>query len=619
MKKSYLFLFALLFASALPSFAQHNRRTMSLRQGDGLRVTLNYVGTPLYGCNSTTDGLAVVRGADGFYYYAAQTAEGLVATDVQAHNPAERGTDEQEFVAVSAVKTSAAIKLLSSLNPQPAVSRLRAASTTDGLTAYGQSAGGAIPSVGERRIPVIMAEFSDIKFQDTITVDKMSHMLNDDNFVVVSSGKGSAAQYFRDMSGGLFNPKFDVVAKVAVSGDHVYYGADSGSSNHVRITQFIPEAIDSAQAKGVDFTPYVDASLGGVPCVVVIFAGQGQHTSYDAGWEDYIWPHFWRRAYTCGGIKFNSYYVGAEIANDYFDENGKFVTDSDGNGIAQSTNMEGIGVFIHEMGHALGLSDLYYTGSNKDLSNSIATPGWWSVMDYGQYWAGGYQPMGYSAYERARLGWQQVEELTEAKAVTMYNHILTDKEHPSVAYILRSSANPSEYFLLENRQPSHWYPHALGRGMLITHIYYNSSVWNQNTVNNNPDLQRVAIVAADGTFPPTSQISGAAELRGDLFAGTSGNTEFTDESTVRATTYTGTGLLGKPIYDIAAKDDGTVEFSFLQRNLTGIGAISSADETEAAAIYRLDGTRVNQSQPSELGRGIYIIRSAKGTRKLIVD
>ena len=618
MKKSLSLLFLLLLASTLPAAAQLNRRSMSLRQADGLRVSLNYVGTPLYGCHTTTDGLAVVRGADGFYYYAAQTSEGLTATNVQAHNPAERGIAEQQFVTSSAVKTSAALQLLSSLNPQPPVRSSRAASTTDGLTPYGQSAGGAIPSVGERRIPVIMAEFSDITFQDTITVDKMTHMLNDDDFVAVSKGKGSAAQYFRDMSGGLFSPTFDVVAKVAVSKDHVYYGADSGSSHHVNITQFIPEAIDSAQAKGVDFSPYVDATLGGVPCVVVIFAGQGQHTSYDADWEDYIWAHFWRRAYTCGGIKFNSYYVGAEIANNYYDANGHFVTDANGYGIAQSTHMEGIGVFIHEMSHALGLADLYYTGIDQAISDTLATPGWWSIMDYGQYWADGYQPMGYSAYERARLGWQQVEELAEAKAVKMYNHISADKEHPSVAYILRSDANPSEYFLLENRQPSHWYPQVMGKGMLITHVYYSSSVWSQNIVNNNPDLQRVSIVPADGSFPFISHTT-APELKGDLFPGPSGNTAFTDESTVRATTYTGTGLLGKPIYDIAQNEDGTVEFSFLQSHLTGIESVTSAAQTGLTAIYRLDGTRVRQSKLSELGRGIYIIRSAEGTRKVFVE
>ena len=619
MKKSLLLLFALMLMTALPSAAQLNRRAMSFRQADGQRVTLNVVGTPLYGCYTTADGLAVVRGKDGFYYYAAQTADGLTATDVQAHNPAERGTDEQQFVSTSALKTTAALQLLSSLNPLPAVRSSRAASTTDGLTPYGESANGAIPSVGARRVPVIMAEFSDIKFQDTITIEKVSRMLNEDDFVILDQGKGSVAQYFRDMSGGLFSPTFDVVAKVAVSKDHVYYGADSGSDHNVRINQFIPEAIDSAQAKGVDFSTYVDASLGGVPCVVVIFAGQGQHTSYDADWEDYIWPHFWRKAYTRGGIKFNSYYVGAELAKDYYDENGNFVEDADGNGIAQSIDMEGIGVFIHEMGHALGLSDLYYTGRNPDLYNTLATPGWWSVMDYGQYMSNGYQPMGYSAFERARLGWQRFEDLTEAKAVTMYNHALTDEAHPSVAYILRSDANPSEYFILENRQPSHWYPQSMGKGMLITHVYYSSSVWNQNIVNNDPDLQRVAIVPADGSFPHVRQISSPAELRGDLFPGTTGNTEFTDESTVKATIYTGSGLLGKPIYDIAQNEDGTVEFSFLQRNLTGIDAVTSAGRSNDTAIYRLDGTRVYQSQLSELGRGIYIIRSAEGTRKLIVD
>ena len=84
-------------------------------------------------------------------------------------------------------------------------------------------------------------------------------------------------------------------------------------------------------------------------------------------------------------------------------------------------------------------------------------------------------------------------------------------------------------------------------------------------------------------------------------------------------TYTGTGLLGKPIYDIAQNDDGTVEFSFLQPHLTGIESVNSAAQTEPTAIYRLDGTRVHLSKRSELRRGIYIIRSAEGTRKVFVE
>ena len=47
------------------------------------------------------------------------------------------------------------------------------ASTSDGLGKYGQSGLGAVNSIGEYTIPVIMVEFSNKKFKNTTTKEKM--------------------------------------------------------------------------------------------------------------------------------------------------------------------------------------------------------------------------------------------------------------------------------------------------------------------------------------------------------------------------------------------------------------------------------------------------------------
>jgi hypothetical protein len=91
--------------------------------------------------------------------------------------------------------------------------------------------------------------------------------------------------------------------------------------------------------------------------------------------------------------------------------------------------------------------------------------------------------------------------------------------------------NPVEFFLLENRQNSGWDTY-FGRnpnpnissqsahGLYITHIFYNTNDWANNTPNNNKNGMGVDVVRADG-------IASAGTLAGDLFPGTSNVTRLT--------------------------------------------------------------------------------------------
>ncbi|MDP4239912.1 MAG: hypothetical protein Q8904_10640, partial [Bacteroidota bacterium] len=90
-----------------------------------------------------------------------------------------------------------------------------------------------------------------------------------------------------------------------------------------------------------------------------------------------------------------------------------------------------------------------------------------------------------------------------------------------------SSTNPSpvEFFTLENRQQKGWDTYLPGHGMIVYHIFYNASDWQQNIVNNNAAAMGVDIVEADGTaYTETSSID--PTLSGDPFPGTSNVTSF---------------------------------------------------------------------------------------------
>ena len=57
-------------------------------------------------------------------------------------------------------------------------------------------------------------------------------------------------------------------------------------------------------------------------------------------------------------------------------------------------------------------------------------------------------------------------------------------------------------------------------GMLVTHVYYSSSAWSSNVVNNTSTAMGVDIVEADG-------LASDNDLSGDPFPGTSGVTSYT--------------------------------------------------------------------------------------------
>lgn len=473
---------------------------------------------------------------------------------------------------------------------------LKVVAMTNGLGTYGKSAGGAVPSVGKVVIPVVMVEFKDRFFQETTTIDKVSRMLNEEGYAdeTALGGKGSVRDYFLAQSAGMFRPEFEVVAKVRVSNESAYYGRHSGTLVDANAPSFVREAVNLAVAQGVDFSGF--AVDGKVPLVSIYFAGPGEQSSYETGSEDYLWAHFRQSTWTAdGGVRFGSYFVGNELLQNYFDSSGATHKDDKGNYIPQRADIDGMGIFVHEFGHALGLPDFYYTGSSAVVSDTLQTMNLWSVMDYGNYYRDGYCPVGYNAYERAFCGWLRVEELTEAGH---YSLATTDDAVAPKAYVVRNNASADEYYLLENRQPGGYYPTVMGHGMLVLHVDYAAASWTGNSVNNTPSRQRMQYVPADGVKQTFPVVTGWDKWKGDLFPGTAEVTELSDESAVKMVAYKG-GLMGKPLYNIAEKD-GVVTFSFLDKTLTGIGA-AGLETAGATVLYDLGGRRVRQAV-----RGIYI-------------
>ena len=163
----------------------------------------------------------------------------------------------------------------------------------------------------------------------------------------------------------------------------------------------------------------------------------------------------------------------------------------------------------------------------------------------------------------------------------------------------------------------------MGHGLYVIHVDYSYALWNQNSLNNTRDHLRMTFVPADGKLQsqPSTNFYGVqnwSSFLGDLYPGTSGNSELTDESSPATSVFTGAGL-GQPIYDIR-EEDGVIIFNFMKPGEnTSIGSVSVKHESGAAEIYTIDGRRLSAMPQTGSGRrNIYIIRKDGQTRKILL-
>ena len=602
---SLLFLVAVLVGQAAWA-VNPQRRVFGVKQADGTIVNVSKVGNGHFCFLVTEDGVALVRdGENRQLCYATMIDGKMCSTGRLAHNAEARSVEEREFVRGLNVDVRQAYRTLAASNKRASRSQTRALSSADGLGKLGSKSDGVVPSIGEVVLPIIMVQFPDMKFLETTTVDKVSRTRNEQGYSDEYQAIGSVRDYYIAQSDSLFMPSFDVLGVVTLSKGYAYYGADNSKDIDLNCNKMIQEAIDSMVARGVDFSKYVVD--GKVPNVSIYHAGPGAHQSYEEGWEDYLWAHF-SSYYTfkAGDVKINSYFVGCETMQDYTVLEGEYVP--------TNSYFDGFGVFVHEFNHALGLPDFYCT----DYSVDEGTPDIWSVMDYGQYLGDAWRPIGFSAYERAYMGWLDVKQLEdEAQHCVLYP--FGSDEGPT-AYCIKNPANQNEYFLLENRQPSTWYPSDMGHGMLITHVDYNSTRWYWNDLNNDPDHLRFTIVPADNVWNEYSINVRWSRFQNDLFPGGYGVTSFTDDTTPASKVFTGSKL-GRPIYNIT-ETDGVITFSYLDENETAIENLEAQGAT-TADVYTVEGrllrsgvevSAIRQMLPA----GIYVVKTIAGTQKVLV-
>lgn len=394
-------------------------------------------------------------------------------------------------------------------------------------------------TTGNQRGLVILLEYPDRKFVTENPQPTFNRFFNEEGYNEGGMA-GSVRDYFKKQSYNQLTIDFDVVGPFTTANDMEYYGKhytdDSGYDQNDRHPAImVREAIDAAEADGVDFSKYDWDQDGEVDQVFVIYAGYAEAQGGD---PETIWPHEWSLAgegkrVQYDGVWINTYGCAAELRDN------------------EGANMDGIGTACHEFSHCLGLPDMYDTNGQNNYGMS-----YWDVMDSGSYLDNSRTPAGYTSYERWFSRWMEPVEIKEMKRIEGMKPLATNPE----AYILYNEQNKNEYYLLENRQPVDFDGKLYGHGLLILHIDYNESAWTSNKVNTVADHQRASIIPADDNFEwsPTG-------IQGDPWPGKTGNTQLTNYSTPAATLFNANSddrkLMNKPIDNITEDtDNNTISF-----------------------------------------------------------
>jgi len=285
------------------------------------------------------------------------------------------------------------------------------------------------------------------------------------NRPAVATGPGSLRDYYLEVSYGalaLSGGTAGVQDWFTASHNHDYYGSGTSPEGPVRAAKLVREAVLVADAS-VDFSDYDCDGDGHVDSIVVIHAGPGAENT---GNPKHIWSHSWSlqqaglQPVVADGVIIDSYTIQPE----------RIVLPAKG---VQLEFMSTVGVVAHELGHVLGLPDLY------DTDYVSAGVGDWCLMGSGD-WNGirlpGDCPAHLSAWCKWLLGWTNPILHRGFEAGRMFRAAAGAQD---VVQMLPNPDGPAdwptgwawgEYFLVENRFQTGFDAALPGSGLAIWHI-----------------------------------------------------------------------------------------------------------------------------------------------------
>ncbi len=536
-----------------PAGAVANPGPYVLTQPDGSTLEARAFGDRANGGYETADGYTIVQDEDGWWVYAEERDGDLEASSAPAHGAPPAGQARHERA-----------EPIPTAPPGPAP---------------------IAPRTGSEPMLTILVDFTDQSSVGTDQADWSS---------LVFDGPRSLRQFYEDASDGAYTvgPATETDASNGgIANDGVVgwlslavpHPNDNSTGNRTAAELAI-EAAD----------PYVDYSAfdtngdnilapDELHLLVVMAGYEASFTNGANTCGKETWGHRWT---VPGGTNLD----GVNVAADGYMMIGEHHCGWDWTQSQNVDRQSTIGIVVHELGHDLGLPDLY----DYDNPGSLGI-GNWGLMGYGSWGTEtnpGDRPVGLSAWSRYFQGWSDPTIVYGSQNVS----IASATSNPGEVFLLGENVNgvdwsfagpgTGEFFLVENRQLTNWDASLPGCGLVVWHV-------DETRTNNNVDSRRLVDIeeADDATnFGSPTQATDTFRVNGQATTfgpATSPNSNYysgsPSQSSVEATSDCGTTMTATlttttPPPPPPANDDFADAFDLTGDNLGIFGATTGTNE-----------------------------------------
>lgn len=334
------------------------------------------------------------------------------------------------------------------------------------------------PTQGPVRNLVLLARFADHGGEALPTWQDIDVIFSQAGGDPTLAPKGSVRDFFSHNSGSDIDLQSTVFGWFDLPETEAYY-ADGSCGG--RADEMVTDVLDAADPT-VDFTLF-DFDADGIVDVLTVlhsgYAAEFGRTECNVSVHDRIWSHKDEVSWTS---------TEGVSAHDYATTAARWGT--------SGSDPARIGVICHEIGHVLGLPDLY------DTDKSSEGIGFWGLMGNGHW---GFDGQGHgmymSAWSRLRMGWAEPRVLPTPSSELLFPPGVQQAH----VWVVDNGYPPGEYLLVENRQPL-WFDDTLPEGGLC--IWHVDELVEDNRAEGHPgngtwpdgDHYKVRLIQEDGFF-----------------------------------------------------------------------------------------------------------------------